>query len=154
MLGVCVRECVRARTEDEQALYLLFESSSGYGLFERVESEEIGAELDEVQKSIVECAPSLPRSLAPSLPRSSQLGSRAGCVPSCIFMFVCAQIFQVHPDHEAQSVPPFQVCRGGSLWGECRARVRAHAHGFFLAHVSHVERARVLTLHMHAQRRC
>jgi len=54
MLGVCVRECVRARTEDEQALYLLFESSSGYGLFERVESEEIGAELDEVQKSIVE----------------------------------------------------------------------------------------------------
>ena len=67
MLGVCVRECVRARTEDEQALYLLFESSSGYGLFERVESEEIGAELDEVQKSIVECAPSLPRSLAPSL---------------------------------------------------------------------------------------
>lgn len=33
------------------SLYLLFESASGYALFERIESEEIGQELPEVQKS-------------------------------------------------------------------------------------------------------
>jgi nucleolar protein 56 len=33
-------------------LYLLFETASGYALFERVQSEEIGDELPEVQKSI------------------------------------------------------------------------------------------------------
>lgn len=30
-------------------LYLLFESASGYALFERIESEEIGDQLPEVQ---------------------------------------------------------------------------------------------------------
>jgi len=31
------------------ALYLLFESASGYALFERLEAEEIGEQLTEVQ---------------------------------------------------------------------------------------------------------
>lgn len=34
------------------ALYLLFESASGYGIFERVESEEIGTQLEQVQNAI------------------------------------------------------------------------------------------------------
>eukprot|EP01095_Lingulamoeba_sp_RSL-Kostka_P014284 TRINITY_DN618_c0_g1_i3.p1 TRINITY_DN618_c0_g1~~TRINITY_DN618_c0_g1_i3.p1 ORF type:complete len:563 (+),score=237.52 TRINITY_DN618_c0_g1_i3:48-1691(+) len=36
------------------ALYLLFEGAPGYGLFERIESEEIGDQLDEVQNRIQE----------------------------------------------------------------------------------------------------
>jgi len=43
---------VYARQEQMSQLFLLFESASGYSLFERVQSEEIGATLDEVQKSI------------------------------------------------------------------------------------------------------
>ncbi|TPX67336.1 hypothetical protein SpCBS45565_g03875 [Spizellomyces sp. 'palustris'] len=35
-------------------LLLLFETSSGYALFERIESEEIGQELEEVQQSILD----------------------------------------------------------------------------------------------------
>lgn len=35
-------------------LYLLYESASGYGIFEQVKSEEIGASLPEVQDSIVD----------------------------------------------------------------------------------------------------
>jgi nucleolar protein 56 len=35
-------------------LYLLFESASGYGLFQNVEAEEIGSELDQVQKSVLD----------------------------------------------------------------------------------------------------
>jgi nucleolar protein 56 len=35
-------------------LYLLFESASGYALFERVSSEEIGLELPDVQKSVTD----------------------------------------------------------------------------------------------------
>ena len=35
-------------------MYLLYESASGYGLFHRVQSEEIGQELDEVQKSLLD----------------------------------------------------------------------------------------------------
>ena len=37
-------------------LYILFESASGFGLFERVESEEIGVKTDPVQSSIVDLA--------------------------------------------------------------------------------------------------
>jgi hypothetical protein len=33
-------------------LYLLFESASGYALFENIEAQEIGSELDAVQKSM------------------------------------------------------------------------------------------------------
>jgi len=35
-------------------LYLLFETASGYALFERVNSEEIGVKLDEVQQSVLD----------------------------------------------------------------------------------------------------
>ncbi|KAK9722083.1 Nucleolar protein 56 [Basidiobolus ranarum] len=36
--------------------YVLFESASGYALFERLESEEIGSKLDEVQESFLDLA--------------------------------------------------------------------------------------------------
>ena len=34
-----------------QVNYVLFETASGYGLFERTESEDIGKQLEEVQQS-------------------------------------------------------------------------------------------------------
>ncbi len=40
----------------DMPLYILFESASGFGLFERVESEEIGVKTDPVQSSIVDLA--------------------------------------------------------------------------------------------------
>ncbi|RUS14282.1 hypothetical protein BC937DRAFT_94057 [Endogone sp. FLAS-F59071] len=36
--------------------YVLFETASGYALFERVQSEEIGAKLEEVQKTVLDLA--------------------------------------------------------------------------------------------------
>lgn len=36
----------------QNQLYILFESASGYGLFERSESEEIGSQTDQVQQSV------------------------------------------------------------------------------------------------------
>lgn len=41
-------------SNQNQATHILFESSSGYALFERVESEEIGAQLAEVQKQLMD----------------------------------------------------------------------------------------------------
>ena len=38
----------------QSALFLLFECASGYALFERLESEEIGQELADVQKSVTD----------------------------------------------------------------------------------------------------
>ncbi|OZJ04580.1 hypothetical protein BZG36_02775 [Bifiguratus adelaidae] len=38
------------------ASYILFETASGYALFERVQSEEIGAKLEEVQHSVLDLA--------------------------------------------------------------------------------------------------
>lgn len=35
-------------------MYVLFETASGFSLFERLESEEIGATLDSVQQSIMD----------------------------------------------------------------------------------------------------
>lgn len=35
---------------------MLFESASGYALFERVQSEEIGAKLEQVQKNVSDLA--------------------------------------------------------------------------------------------------
>jgi len=37
-------------------LYLLYESASGYALFERVEAEEIGQRSDQVQEAIADLA--------------------------------------------------------------------------------------------------
>ena len=38
----------------QTTLFLLFECASGYALFERLESEEIGQELPDVQKSVTD----------------------------------------------------------------------------------------------------
>ncbi|KAJ3400930.1 hypothetical protein CcCBS67573_g03841 [Chytriomyces confervae] len=40
----------------EATLFVLFESASGYALFERIQSEEIGQELEEVQKAALDLA--------------------------------------------------------------------------------------------------
>jgi nucleolar protein 56 len=36
--------------------HVLFETASGYALFERLQSEEIGQKLDEVQKAVLDLA--------------------------------------------------------------------------------------------------
>ncbi|KAJ3260938.1 snoRNP complex protein nop56 [Chytriomyces hyalinus] len=41
---------------DSATLFVLFESASGYALFERIQSEEIGQELEEVQKAALDLA--------------------------------------------------------------------------------------------------
>lgn len=40
----------------QPTLFVLFESASGFALFEQVESEEIGSQLEEVQRSVTELA--------------------------------------------------------------------------------------------------